>query len=96
MIRVRSTKPGGFWRAGRHFGPGWQEFPNGGISSAELAVLKAEPMLVVEEVPDPAAAKPAAVAVEIAAKPAAASEPEPMSQVEPESEDEPGRKKKGK
>lgn len=55
MIRIRATVHRGFYRCGRHFGRGWQEFPDDAFSAAELEVLKAEPMLVVEQVDDPPA-----------------------------------------
>ena len=52
MIRIRAIVPRGFWRCGRRFGPGWEYFPDDAFSEADLDRLKAEPMLVVEQVSD--------------------------------------------
>ena len=88
LLRVRSTKPGGFWRCGRHFGPHWEEIPAGTITLDALTILKAEPMLVVEEIAVPGEVREVAVVV---MAPPAADTPE----VEP-AEDESGRRKRGK
>ncbi len=55
MIRIRATVHRGFYRCGRHFGFGWQEYPDDAFTAGELEVLKEEPMLMVEQVDDPPA-----------------------------------------
>lgn len=51
MIRITAKKDG-FRRAGRvHYGT--RDYPDGAFTPRELAALKAEPMLVVEEIPEP-------------------------------------------
>lgn len=57
MLRIRSTKPGGFYRLGIKFPPEGQDFPEGTFSDEQLQVLQDERMLVVEVVPDPPEAK---------------------------------------
>ena len=63
MIRI-TTKQDGFRRASMpHFGV--REYPDGVFTAEDLAALKAEPMLVVEEIPEPRKTKtPAAEASE--------------------------------
>ncbi len=60
MIRIRSTRRSGIWRCGVHHGPEPVDYPDDRFSPQELALLQAEPMLVVERVdaPEPAAAEP--------------------------------------
>lgn len=56
MIRITAKKDG-FRRAGRaHVGT--QDYPDGTFTQEELSALKAEPLLVVEEVVTPKPAKP--------------------------------------
>lgn len=102
-VRVRSTKPRGFWRAGRHFGPHWQEYPAGEFTLDQITALKAEPMLVVEEMAAPGGDRTVAVeAVTSAAGDAqveslavlGGEEPDPADNGDAEAE--PGRRKKGK
>ena len=52
MIRIRSKKDG-FRRCGMAHPAGPVEYPNEKFTPAQLKVLKAEPMLWVEEIPDP-------------------------------------------
>jgi len=104
-VRVRSANPRGFWRIGRHFGPHWQEFPAGEFTADQMAVLKAESMLVVEEMAglDPAAPGGGRTVVEVVTPDAGdaqierqailgGGEPDPADNGEAEA----GRKKKGK
>lgn len=62
MIRIKSKKPG-FRRCGIAHAAGPVEYPDGRFTAAELAMLKAEPMLDVEvvqaeELPPPAPPPP--------------------------------------
>ena len=57
MIRI-TAKLDGFRRASiPHFGV--REYPDGTFTAEDLAALKAEPMLVIEEIPDAEEPKPA-------------------------------------
>ena len=47
MIRIKSKKPT-FRRCGITHQAGWMEYPDDRFSEAALAILKAEPMLIVE------------------------------------------------
>jgi hypothetical protein len=49
-IRIRSTQKGGFWRCGRHFGFGFQEYDTEDFSDEELGRIAEDPMLVAEPV----------------------------------------------
>jgi hypothetical protein len=51
MIRITSKKDG-FRRCGIAHPAKPQEYPNDKFSKKELAVLKADPMLIVDEIPD--------------------------------------------
>ena len=87
MIRIRTTAPKGFWRCGRRFARGWQEFPDDTFSASELETLRAEPMLVVEQAGDPpaqaeAGTPPEGEPPEEPAIPEAVGEPKPK--VKPE------------
>jgi len=48
-LRIRSV-PASFWRAGRKWTKEAQEVPVSAFSKAQLAALRAEPNLVVEEI----------------------------------------------
>lgn len=52
MIRIRSKKDG-FRRCGIAHPAGPVEYPNEKFSPEQIKALKAEPMLLVEEFPDP-------------------------------------------
>jgi hypothetical protein len=52
MIRIRSKKDG-FRRCGTAHSSVPRDYPNEKFTKDQLAVLKAEPMLFVEEIPDP-------------------------------------------
>jgi hypothetical protein len=52
MIRIRSKREG-FRRCGIAHSEAPKDYPDGKFSKDELARLKAEPMLFVEELPDP-------------------------------------------
>lgn len=52
MIRIRS-KQHLFRRCGVAHPAGDVDYPDGRFSGEELAILRAEPMLVVAEIPDP-------------------------------------------
>ena len=56
MIRIRSKKDG-FRRCGVAHPEDATDYPNDKFSKKELARLKAEPMLFVEELPDPPSKK---------------------------------------
>ena len=51
MIRITAKKDG-FRRAGRVHS-GTRDYPDGVFTPREVAALKAEPLLVVEEIPEP-------------------------------------------
>jgi hypothetical protein len=51
MIRIRS-KVDGFRRCGVPHPSDWKEYPDGVFSPEQLEILKAEPMLQVEDSPD--------------------------------------------
>lgn len=53
MIRIKSKKPN-FRRCGVAHPAVWTEHPAGRFSNAELAILKNEPTLIVEIIPDTA------------------------------------------
>jgi len=53
-LRVRRVPPS-FWRAGRHWSKVPQEVPVSTFTKAQVAALKAEPNLVVEDIELPAA-----------------------------------------
>lgn len=55
-LRVRSV-PASFWRAGRKWTKEPQEVLVSALSKAQIAALKAEPNLVVEEIDLPAEAE---------------------------------------
>lgn len=57
MIRITAKKDG-FRRAGMTHA-GTREYPDGTFTAEALAALKAEPMLVIEEIPDAGEPKPA-------------------------------------
>jgi len=52
MIRIRSKKEG-FRRCGIAHSGAPKDYPDDKFTKEQLKVLKAEPMLFVEEVPDP-------------------------------------------
>lgn len=52
MIRITSKKDG-FRRAGMAHPATTKEYPDGHFKPEQLKALRAEPMLVVEELPDP-------------------------------------------
>ncbi len=52
MIRIRSKKEG-FRRAGVAHSVAPKEYPDDKFSKKELQLLKSEPMLFVEQIPDP-------------------------------------------
>ena len=56
MIRITAKKDG-FRRAGMTHA-GTREYPDGAFTAEALAALKAEPMLVIEEIPDAGEPKP--------------------------------------
>ncbi|MBI3130522.1 MAG: hypothetical protein HYZ13_04120 [Acidobacteria bacterium] len=58
-LRVRSV-PASFWRAGRKWTKEPQEVPASAFSKAQIALLRAEPNLVVEDVELAAKAEPGA------------------------------------
>lgn len=86
-IRVRTAARAAFWRAGRQFGPAPVVVDVAELSDEQLAAVRAEPRLVVEDVsegaPKPEAGKPAvaprpkAEAKPKASKPAAAPKATP-------------------
>lgn len=91
-VRVRSTSPQGFWRAGRHFGPHWQEYQAGEFAVDQMAAIMAEPMLVVEEMAglDPAApGGDRTVAAEVVEPPIDFAPPERLSGPEEPPSDNP-------
>ncbi|WP_106753344.1 HI1506-related protein [Pannonibacter carbonis] len=49
VLRITAKPRHGFRRCGQHHPAGPVEFPAGRFSAAEIAALKAEPNLVVEE-----------------------------------------------
>jgi hypothetical protein len=55
MIRIKSQKAN-FRRCGMAHPASWTEYPDDKFTKVELAVLKAEPMLQIQEVKDPPAA----------------------------------------
>jgi len=63
MIRIRSTRKEGIWRCGVHHGPEPVDYPDDRFTAEELRRLKAEPFLVVEEIPEERPAEPAPAAV---------------------------------
>ena len=83
MIRITSKKEG-FRRCGVAHSKGPVEYPNGRFTTEELAILKAEPMLLVEEIPDPEPPGPPV--------PPESPEPEPVA----ESQEKPRTKGKGR
>ena len=56
LIRITAKKDG-FRRAGMTHA-GTREYPDGAFTAEALAALKAEPMLVIEEIPDAGEPKP--------------------------------------
>ncbi len=52
MIKIKSKKAG-FRRCGVVHPAEFVEYPDGRFSKAEIATLRAEPMLIVETVPEP-------------------------------------------
>ena len=54
MIRIKSKRDK-FRRCGIPHSAEWTEYPGGAFTPEQLRTLKAEPMLTVEEIPDPAA-----------------------------------------
>lgn len=102
IVRVKSKSPRGFWRCGRHFGPGWTEVPVESLTAQELERLKAEPNLVVE-IPAAAPAEASAPAkpeadwpvTEVATAPDLPETPEPEPAKAP-AETETKKKKGGK
>lgn len=65
MLRIRARQARGLWRAGVHHPAQWVEHAQGAFTEQQLAALRAEPMLEMEEVgathatEPPPAAKPA-------------------------------------
>ncbi len=55
MVRITAKRAGGFWRCGVFHPPHAVEHAAGRFSAAELARLRAEPMLSVEETEAPVA-----------------------------------------
>lgn len=92
MIRIKSKKAG-FRRCGVAHADRWTEYPDDRFSAEQIAVLKAEPMLVVECVKDPT---PPPVPVVDRGSPAATDgSPAPAAVFEP-APAKPAVKKKGK
>lgn len=48
IARVRATKDGGFYRAGRHWPKGWTVVAEGELSEDQLRAIVEEPMLAIE------------------------------------------------
>lgn len=90
MPVIITAKREGFRRCGVAHPAHAVKHPDGRWTAAELAVLKAEPMLVVEVTPGPEAKGKAA------AKPEAKPEAEPAAESAAEPEDKPAGKEAGK
>ena len=83
MIRITSKRDG-FRRCGLSHSKAPADYPDGRFTPEELAILKAEPMLLVEEIPDPEPPGPR--------EPSESPEPEPVA----ESQEKPRMKGKGR
>ena len=48
IAKIKATKRGGFFRAGRHWPRSWTEIRDGELTEAQFIAVVDEPMLVVE------------------------------------------------